>query len=152
MENVLDIATIDSSQPFHQERHYPFRICDMPIPQCNTGFVYMLISIRNKKAIYIGETKCLQTRLKQHNSGNGSQTTAVQSLRPYGVFAYVCGFDGNRDLRLKVEEMWKRNKDTKLRQGVDNPKELATCVQNVIDDIKQSHSLNLRLVLLFRDN
>ena len=152
MERVLDIASIDSNEPFHQEEHYPFRICDMPIPQCNTGFVYMLISVRNKKAIYIGETKCLRTRLRQHNSGNGSYSTAVESLCPYAVFAYVCGFDGNRTIRLRIEELWKRNRDQKIRQGVDNPKELAYCVMPIITDINRGNKLNLRLVLLFIDN
>ena len=152
MEHILDMATVNSNMPFRQQRYFPFRICDMEIPQCNTGFVYMLISLRNKKAVYIGETKCLRTRLQQHNSGNGSQSTAVESLRPYGVFAYVCGFNGSRDLRLQVEELWKRNRDRKMRQGVNNPKELAYCVQNVIEDINDKDETSLRLVLLFHDN
>ena len=151
MERVLDIASIDSNEPFHQEEHYPFRICDLTIPQCNTGFVYMLISVRNKKAIYIGETTCLRTRLRQHNSGNGSYSTAVESLRPY-VFAYVCGFDGNKTIRLHIEKHWKRNRDQKIRQGIDDPRELAYCVMPIIRDINNRNELNLRLVLLFRDN
>ena len=152
MERVLDIASIDSNEPFHQEEHYPFRICDITIPQCNTGFVYMLISIRNKKAIYIGETKCLRTRLRQHNSGHGSHSTDVESLRPFRVFAYVCGFDGNSKIRLKLEELWKRNRDQKLRQRVNDPRELAYCVMPTITHINESNKSNLRLVLLFRDN
>ena len=94
MEAVLEVATVNTATtPLRQSHTFPFRIRDSQIPQCNTGFVYMLISLRNTKALYIGMTKCLRTRLKQHNSGSGSLFTSVESLQPYAIFSYMCGFD-----------------------------------------------------------
>lgn len=155
MEHVLEIATVDTTIPtFTQETHYPFRICDMPIPECNTGFVYMLISLRNHKNTYIGETKCLNTRIKQHNSGYGSLSTAVDSLRPFAIFSYICGFDGRRSLRLDVERRWKQMRDIKTAQGTKCPKQIARSATPVIREINQVEFFNASLcqVFLFKDN
>ena len=54
---------------------FPFRISDIPFPQCNTGCVYMLLSLQEKSFTHIGATFSLRTRIQQHNSGNGSQST-----------------------------------------------------------------------------
>ena len=32
---------------------FPFRVCDVSLPQCNTGYVYMLISIKDLTFTYI---------------------------------------------------------------------------------------------------
>ena len=107
MEEILNLITIydtvndDTNQVIVNQRSlsqqtYPFRICDVPLPQCNTGFVYMLISIKRKTCTYIGETDCIRRRLNQHNSGYGSSFTERSYLRPFGVMAYICGFDGQK--------------------------------------------------------
>ena len=56
---------------------------------------------------YIGETQNIGVRLNQHNQGYGSHTTCNPSLRPYALFAYVCGFEGNKTLRRQFEYTWK---------------------------------------------
>ena len=33
---------------------YPYHICDVPLPQCNTGYVYILISFNSLNFTYIG--------------------------------------------------------------------------------------------------
>ncbi|HIB92148.1 TPA: GIY-YIG nuclease family protein, partial [Candidatus Poribacteria bacterium] len=101
MENVLEIGSINrdpgnSLLSVFNHQDFPFRICDIIVPQCNTGFVYMLVSIKVQTFCYIGETNNIHVHLNQHNSGYGSQTTCLLSLRPYALFAYVCGFEGNR--------------------------------------------------------
>ena len=63
----------------------------------------MLTSIRRQSYSYIGETKYLRTRLREHNSGYGSLSIEPSYLRPFAVMAYICGFNGQKILRLFVE-------------------------------------------------
>ena len=120
MEEVLKVITLNNEDDGNinqansfprqlSQQFYPFRICDQSLPQCNTGFVYMLTSIRRQTYSYIGETKCLRTRLREHNSGYGSSSTEPSYLRPFAVTAYICGFNGLETLRLFVEDKWKEN-------------------------------------------
>ena len=52
-----------------------FRICDVYIPQCNTVFFYMLISVRYLIFTYIGTKNDAGPRIQRHNSGIGSSST-----------------------------------------------------------------------------
>ena len=155
MEAVLGVATVNTeTTPLRQSQTFPFRIRDSQIPQCNTGFVYMLISLRNKKALYIGETKCLRTRLKQHNSGSGADFTSIESLRPYAVFSYICGFEDNKRLRLEIEHSWKTIRDFELHQNPSCcPKQIARSIGPVIQRMNNIMTYShLRQVFLFEDN
>jgi len=116
MENIIEMATVNGRSANSQisvfnHQDCPYRLCDMSLPTCNTGFVYMLVSIRVPTFSYIGETGNIITRLNQHNSGYGSHTTCPLSYRPYALFAYVCGFDDNWNLRRQFEFMWKQRHD-----------------------------------------
>ena len=57
----------------------------MTLPDCNTGFVYMILSLKNKEFCYIGETISIRRRLQQHNSGYGSNSTAPKKLTCNGA-------------------------------------------------------------------
>ena len=100
MERVLEIITINTSSndvaKVINTESYPYKIKDMSLPQCNTGFVYMVISLRKKAYTYIGTTKSLRNRLKAYNSGYGPSSTEPAYLRPYALIAYICGFGGGR--------------------------------------------------------
>ena len=122
MEKVIEMVSINGLEDHtemsvfnHQE--CPFLLQDMPLPQCNTGFVYMLVSTRDHTFCYIGETVNITVRLNQHNSGYGSITTCHSSLHPYALFAYVCGFDDNKRLRRSFEFMWKIKRDEEINRG-----------------------------------
>ena len=61
MENILEIGSINRDSrnpqlPVFNHQDFPFRLCDIPVPQCNTGFVYMLVSTKVNSFTYIGET------------------------------------------------------------------------------------------------
>ena len=62
MESVLEVVSINmnsngqESTVLFQPRIQPFCICDLPLPECKTGFVYMLVSCCEKDFAYIGET------------------------------------------------------------------------------------------------
>ena len=46
-----------------------FRFEFVSLPMCNTGYVYMLLSMRNKKYISIGKTNSIRRRIREHNTG-----------------------------------------------------------------------------------
>ena len=83
---------------------YPFRVSDIALSEYNNGFVYMFVSITDPLFVYIGETKCIRIRLKNHNSAHGSSTTTPLGLQLYAVVAYNCRFDGNNILRRHIKE------------------------------------------------
>ena len=81
MDQVLDIITLKDSNTNEEmlsqtmlQDDYPFRIYDISLPQCSTGFVYCLISIQRKSFIYREKTNCLQNKVRQHNSCFGSSS------------------------------------------------------------------------------
>ena len=80
MENILDLITvgenIEERVPILNYRSFPFRICDISLPQSKTGFVYFLISVRNLDYTYIGECSFITKKLYHHISGYGSTSTA----------------------------------------------------------------------------
>ena len=155
MERVIELASVNditslSTIPIHSHSGCPFRICDMALPTCNTGFVYMLISIPQQSHSYIGETINIRTRLDQHNSGNGSTDTAPVSLRPYALFAYVCGFDGDRRLMRQFENMWQVKRTEARQRGIICMKQIARLASGIVEQSISNYK-SLRLVLLFNE-
>ena len=110
---------------------HPFRICDVPLPQCNKGFVYMLTSIRYLSFTYIEADFCIRTILQRHNSGYGSSSTDPAHLHPYALMAYICGLDRRRGLMFYVECVWKEKIDRLIRTGVNNSISWANCVKSL---------------------
>ena len=88
MEIILNLVTlkIPSEEetnnvmipPLLTTETFPYRICDIALPQCKSGFVYFLISVRTRNFTYIGECKCIISRLRNHNSGYVSASTAPE--------------------------------------------------------------------------
>lgn len=158
MEHILDVITVNT---VHSERRitaspddYPFQVSNMELPQCKTGFVYMLSSLRLRSYTYIGTSDCIRTRIRQHNSGYGSSSTENHNLRPFAMMAYICGFSGNRDLMYSIEQKWKLRRNELISDGNDDPRAWAKCGKDVIlqlnnDPFGMSRS-DLKLVLLFR--
>ena len=109
MEKVLSMITMNSTTEYQNQNHpmnqntFPFIICDFPLPQYNTGYVYMLMSIRDPYFTYIGATFCIRTITQRHNSGDGLSYTEPVHLLPYDIMLYVCGFDQIIDLMFYVE-------------------------------------------------
>ena len=107
MEDVISIITVGtdvqqgiSRHRMMTQRSFPYRIRDISLPQCNTGYVYMLISIKDTSFSYIGKTYSIRRRIQHHNSGVGSVSTEPLHLRPYALFAYICGFESKKDIFL----------------------------------------------------
>jgi len=163
MEDILDLVTINSDINNNPERRnrvlsassFPYRIKDMPLPQCNTGYVYMLISIKDMNFTYIGKTMCIRTRIQQHNSGVGSMSTQPPHLRPFALFAYICGFNNRNDLLFYMERIWKEKRDQLIRNGINDAKSWALSGEEVINNLDEENfgvnPSDLTLVCLFND-
>ena len=123
----------------------------MSLPQCNTGFVYMLVSTQVTTYSYIGETRSIVSRLDQHNSGFGSESTCPISLRPFAVFSYVCGFDGDKQTRCLFEYVWKCRIHDERMSGMICLKQFSKLSAGIIS--LQTHGINsgLRLKMNFKD-
>ena len=83
-------------------------------PQPDLGFVYMLVSTTYRTYAYVGETGNINRRLRQHNSGHGSNFTNNPHLRPWRCLVLIHGFTGqatdptNITERKALEHMWHR--------------------------------------------
>ena len=160
MENILKLITINdnpgnASIPTLTQNNFPYRICDVSLPQCKTGFVYFLISVRTRDYTYIGECNCIISRLYQHNSGYGSTSTTPINRRPFAIIGYICGFNGdNRDLRREIERKWKEKRDYLITEGIDDTRTWVRSGKNVISELDsnmyQKEISELRLVELFK--
>lgn len=113
--------------------NHPFRPIDVPMPQDSSGFCYILVSMANFTTTYIGQTLYLVKRLKQHNSGHGSRGTADPRLRPWALLGFVSGFEGDKNILLSFERLWKERRDTVIaRNGVLSAGQIADLGIDVI--------------------
>ena len=164
MDEVLQLITINSQLEGEGDgvqrvamspRTFPYRICDIELPQCNTGYVYMLISMKDKGFSYIGKTLSLRSRIQQHNSGFGSMSTEPLHLRPYALFAYICGFNRRNDLLFYIELAWKEKRDQLIRNGVNDLKAWAHCSSEIISQLDEENfgvnPSDLTFIFLFND-
>lgn len=93
MEIDLSLTTINSDTsvgPGQIRRvftpsSFPYRIKDSALTHCNTGYLYMLMSIKDMNFTYIGKTKCNRNMIQKHNSGVGTVNTESLHLRPYAI-------------------------------------------------------------------
>ncbi len=94
--NVLDISEV-----------YSYRICDISLPDDDSGFVYFLVSVKDCGRTYVRQTKNISQRL--NNKGWGAMGTAEPQYRPYAVAAYICGMPhiDKRDCKC-LEQRWKK--------------------------------------------
>ena len=136
--DIQKMLCIDQSRSIYRPR-------DVPIPNDNTGQVYILVSTRDNSFVYIGSTFNLSFRFKQHNSGCGAEQTSSISLRPWALLAYVCGFNGNENKFRLFENKWieakQRLLSDKTRQAsveaiVRLAKEIIVQYQQTNDELK----------------
>ena len=67
----------------------------LSLPNTDTGYVYMIVSVNRPKFAYVGEAVNIARRLYQQNSGSGSDFTNNRYLIPSTCFVLVSGFDGS---------------------------------------------------------
>jgi predicted GIY-YIG superfamily endonuclease len=86
---------------------HPFLPLYRELPTAVCGYVYMLASVSCAGKFYIGETNDLKRCLRQHNTGYGSEQTRDTALHPWGIFAFVVGFESSnsaaaRDSKARI--------------------------------------------------
>ena len=88
----------ESSDYFNQSR-FPFIICDISLPQDQTGYVYFLMLQKDTSYVLIGLTPCTRTTLSKYNAGEYvSGTDISMHLRPFVLIYYICGFRKDRQM------------------------------------------------------
>ena len=126
-----------------------YRPMDIVLPRDQTGFVYILMSLKDPKHLYIGSTKNLIRRFQEHNTGWGARQTALSWLRPWALLAYVCGFDGHAPTYVGFENDWITAKENLIRvtNGLVSPQTIVRLALDLIQERQQSQPhLSLRLV------
>ena len=109
--HILDTLSKKNRDPFTIDLTlHPYRPVDVELPSDDSGYAYMLISLRDQSTAYFGQTKNLRRRLKEHNSGFGSKQTTSSSLRPWALMAFVCGFGGCRHAHQHFETLWRKER------------------------------------------
>jgi predicted GIY-YIG superfamily endonuclease len=113
---------------------YSYRINDISLPLDSTGFVYMLVSVKDCSRTYVGQTENISKHLYQHNKGWGAVGTADPQYRPYAVVAYICGMGHmNRVKREGIEKKWKVYNHAIMQES--------SRVNDVMDRIKQGQRI-----------
>ena len=155
MEKIISLVSINNRTqidspliPIFDYSSIPFEFNQLPLPQCNTGYVYLIVTVRNKRAYYIGETMCLKTRLRQHNSGSGTFFTNKIGRRPWALFAYITGFDKKRNLMKSVENSWQKLCHDAVSDGVRSMKEIASTASLITEN---SYRNELRFISHFNE-
>ena len=88
----------ESSASLNQSS-FPFRICDISLPQDQNGSVYFLISQKYTSYVHNISTLCLRTTLRKYNVGGYSSGTDItMNLRPFVLIYYICGFRKDRQI------------------------------------------------------
>ena len=80
----------------------------------------------------------IRTRTQQHNSGLISVSTDTLHLRPYALFAYICGFDSKTEI-FNVERLWKERRDRLIINGVNGTKSWDLCESEIMIDIDEGN-------------
>lgn len=144
MENILDQVTINAAGSegvpnfIDFPRNYPFRVCDASLPNDNTGYVYILVSLRNRLFTYIGEADNVNTRERDHNSGHGAIGTANPADRPFKVAAYITGLSHlTRAERMSLENQWRYHRN---RVQVDDPFNIINSGMRVVESCNNSYA------------
>jgi predicted GIY-YIG superfamily endonuclease len=111
------LSELDSAQYSPVARNirmdsHPFLPMYRELPAAACGYVYLIASLSTAKRHFIGHTMELKKALREHNTGYGSEQTRNTHLHPWGVYAFVIGFDiENRetakDLRAEFASDWR---------------------------------------------
>ena len=78
------------------------------MPTDSTGFVYLLISFRNRHFTYIGQTENIVQRFWQHQSGRGAVGTERVEDQPFAIACYITGLvHYTKAQRMGLEQQWR---------------------------------------------
>ena len=133
-------------RPVMRDHSSIFRPRDVLLPPDNGGFAYLLVSTVDTTCAYIGSCYNLIKRYERHNRGLGARQTALESMRPWAMYAYVCGFAGDRTRFLGFETEWIL---AKVRAGsvANSPNYLVNLAEGLVQDFNSRYNICLKLVV-----
>jgi predicted GIY-YIG superfamily endonuclease len=124
IEHLLQRLTVNPTTdpstvgPISYADSFPYQTCDIQIPHGRTGYVYMLLSIRDTNRTYIGQGTSLSDRLDKHNKGTGATGTAYPRYRPWCLVSYIGGLAHmDRSQREVMERNWKSHITNCISRG-----------------------------------
>lgn len=92
--------------------------------------------------------------LHSYNSGRGSISSEPTNIRPYTLFSFICGFNGNNNLMLYIEQKFKEKRYSLINNSIIDLckwENIGYYLLNLnYNNFNSIDSNNLRLVLLFR--
>ena len=97
---------------------------------------------------------CIRERIQSHNSGyNTIHDQRTSHLRPFAVFAFICGFNCDKHLQKHVRLQWEEGKKHLQEEGVTDPIEWANVAVSVIDEtiLHGYVGTELTFIQLFRE-
>lgn len=101
------------------EHNYPYKLCNVTLPNSESGFVYMIVSTVDLDRCYVGETQNITLRMVKHNSGNGSKGSAPIEFLPYAPAAFLTNMAHlTRKQRKSLEKEWQRMNSYSIQQGL----------------------------------
>lgn len=151
MEKVINLLDVNKNNEETRAMNifnysdYAFDFDCVELPDCNTGFVYFLISLKDVRKTYIGQTFNIKKRLNDHNSGFG--TVFTDDYRPWALYGIIIGFEGRVDRMMSTENSWQFMRNNAVLQGTNNPKDL---VRSCIPLVEASNGA-LKLICYFKD-
>ena len=104
-KRLMNLQTMSTAPTALNLPEIYFRLIRVEIPEVILGFVYVLVSLKDKtlKTTYAGQTKrSVLTRLHEHNSGYGGNFTLPLHRRPWSLAAFCYNFQNDSD-RLLME-------------------------------------------------
>jgi hypothetical protein len=107
-DGIVDhyMATLDLSRQRQQpsireinQSTHPFLPVYQELPAADCGYVYILVSLTYSDVFHVGHADNLKKALRNVNTGYGDAETRDTSLHPWGVFAFVSGFEMGDDAK-----------------------------------------------------
>jgi hypothetical protein len=97
--SALDVMSQPRIREINLDVH-PFKPMYRELPTASCGYIYLLCSIAQSHYCYLGECDNLRQSLRRHNTGYGDEQTQPTHLHPWGVFAFICGFEADDDVTI----------------------------------------------------
>ncbi len=133
---------------------FPYRLCNVTLPNDDSGFVYMIMSTVHQDRTYIGQTGNLSIRLVQHNSGHGAEGTAPIEYLPYAPACYIMNMRHlTKQHRERLENAWKRKNRFSIENGRSRIEDRIDNAKALIDEYNRDECLEenkLKLVVCIK--
>ena len=116
-DSMISTTTIDISQ-------IPFQLSNFDLPSLSIGYVYIIVSLTDRKTCRIYKTFRLRHEMKNHNQGfNYENDSSLNvSLRPWILLGFICGFNCEDSIMLPFYNFFKN--ECSRKNLMDKPMEL----------------------------